>query len=104
MHWRTGMRLFVVEATRALARNKVRSMLAMLGIVSGVATVIWVIAIGRAGTGRALAELDAIGDNLVWIEAGSRNAAGVRTGTHGMNTLVASDAEAIRAEVPLIAK
>ena len=104
MHPRTAARLLVIEPVRALARNKLRSALAMLGITAGVATVIWVIAIGRAGTASTLAALDNLGDNLVWIEAGSRNAAGVRTGTHGMNTLVPADADAIRQEVPLITK
>jgi len=100
---RTSLRLFLVEAMRALARNKVRSGLAMLGIVCAVSTVIWVVAIGRAGTDSAVAALDNLGDNLVWVEAGSRNAAGVRTGSHGMTTLVPSDADAIRREAPLIA-
>jgi putative ABC transport system permease protein len=104
MHLRTCGRLLAIEPWQALARNKVRSGLAMLGIMSGVATVIWVIAIGQAGTASALSALDNLGDNLVWIEAGSRNVAGVRTGTHGMTTLVPSDATAIRREVPLIAK
>ena len=104
MHPRLAARLVTFEALRALARNKVRSGLAMLGIVVGVATVIWVIAIGQAGTGQALAALDNLGDNLVWVEAGSRNVAGVRTGSHGMNTLTPADATAIRREVPLIAK
>jgi putative ABC transport system permease protein len=103
VRWRTSFRLFVVEALRALARNKVRSGLAMLGIVCAVSTVIWVEAIGRAGTASALSALDNLGDNLVWVEAGSRNAAGVRTGSHGMTTLVAADADAIRREAPLIA-
>src|SRR5205807_6803388 len=102
MHYRLCARLLTLEAARALGRNKVRTGLAMLGIVVGVATVIWVIAIGRAGTARAVAELDNLGDNLVWIEAGSRNAAGVRTGSHGMTTLVPGDADAIRREAPLI--
>ncbi|MEO8553591.1 MAG: ABC transporter permease, partial [Kofleriaceae bacterium] len=97
-------RLLTVEALRSLLRNSARSALAMLGIVIGVATVICVIAIGRAGTGQALSALDALGENLVWIEAGSRNAAGVRTGSHGMTTLVPGDASAIRDEVPLIAR
>ena len=44
----------------------------------------------------------ALGDNLVWVEAGSRNIAGVRTGTHGTTSLTIDDAEAIRREVPLI--
>jgi putative ABC transport system permease protein len=97
-------RLLTLEALRALLRNKVRSALAILGIAIGVSTVICVIAIGRAGSTQALSALDALGENLVWIEAGSRNAAGVRTGTHGQTTLIASDADAIRAEAPLIAR
>jgi putative ABC transport system permease protein len=98
------LRLATIEALRSLARNKVRSALAILGVTTGVATVICVVAIGRAGTDQALAALDGLGENLVWIEAGSRNTAGVRTGSHGMTTLVAADADAIRAEVPLVAR
>ncbi|HEU4729462.1 MAG TPA: ABC transporter permease [Kofleriaceae bacterium] len=104
MRPRTHARLFVVEPLRALGRNKLRSGLAMLGIASAVATLIWVVAIGEAGTSSVLAALDNLGDNLVWVEAGSRNAAGVRTGTHGMTTLIPGDAEAIRREMPLIAR
>src|SRR5438045_1159008 len=95
MYLRTCVRSLSVEAALALSRNKVRSGLAMLGIVFGGATVIWVVAIGRAGTTSALAALDQLGDNLVWIEAGSRNSNGVRTGTLGMTTLVPDDARAI---------
>src|SRR5262245_34054103 len=97
-------RLFLVEPARALARNQVRSGLAMLGIMFAVATLIWVVAIGEAGISSVLAALDKLGDNLVWVEAGSRNSAGVRTGTHGMTTLVPRDAEAIRREAPLVTK
>lgn len=68
----------------------------------GIAAVIWVVAIGRAGTALAEAELDKLGDNLVWVEAGSRNVAGVRTGSHGTTSLVPEDAEAIRREISLI--
>lgn len=99
---RLGLRLFCAEALRSLSRHKVRSALTALGIMVGVAAVIWVVAIGKAGTARAEQELDALGDNLVWIEAGSRNVAGVRTGSHGTNTLVPEDAEAVRREVPLL--
>ena len=79
-----------------------RSGLAILGIAVAVASVICVVSIGRTGTQNALAELDKLGDNLVWVEAGARNIAGTRTGTHGMTTLVASDAQAIRDEVSTI--
>jgi putative ABC transport system permease protein len=90
------------EALRALWRNKVRSMLSTLGITIGIAAVVLVMAIGESGAQRAQAELQKLGDNLVWIEAGSRNIAGVRTGTHGTTSLTLEDAEAIAAEVPLI--
>ncbi|HSS03119.1 MAG TPA: ABC transporter permease [Kofleriaceae bacterium] len=99
---RVAARLMVIESLRSLARNTVRSGLAMLGIAVAVAIVITVIALGRASIAASEAELDKLGDSLVWVEAGSRNAAGVRTGNHGMTTLTARDADAIRNEIPLI--
>ncbi len=96
-------RLLSIEPLRALSRTKLRSGLAILGITMAVATVIAVVALGRAGVAAAEAELDQLGDNLVWVEAGARNVNGVRTGSHGMQTLTARDAQAIRDEVPEIA-
>jgi putative ABC transport system permease protein len=95
------LRLMTVEAVRALARHRLRTGLAMLGNVVGVASVVWVIGIGRAGTARTLAQLDALGTNLVWVEAGARNQSGVRTNAPD-TTLLPRDAQAIRDEVPLI--
>jgi putative ABC transport system permease protein len=94
--------LFFREAFRALLRHKMRSALTTLGITIGIAAVVLVVAIGEAGSRRAQAELDKLGDNLVWIEAGSRNVAGARTGSHGAATLVIEDEDAILREVPLI--
>src|ERR1700693_2584259 len=94
--------LFYAEAIRALARHKVRTCLTSLGVMIGVAAVIWVVAIGRAGTERAEALLQKLGDNLVWIEAGSRNINGVRSGTHGTTSLTPEDAVDIRRQIPLI--
>jgi putative ABC transport system permease protein len=102
MPLRLVVRLIVIESLRSLARHAVRSGLAMLGISVAVAIVITVIALGRASIAASEAELDKLGDNLVWVEAGSRSAAGVRTGSHGMTTLTARDADAIRNEIPLI--
>jgi putative ABC transport system permease protein len=102
MQLRVVVQLLVVEAVRAIARNVVRSGLAMLGIAVAVAIVITVIALGHASIAASEAELDKLGDNLVWVEAGSRNVAGARTGTHGMSTLTAHDADAIRREIGLI--
>jgi putative ABC transport system permease protein len=87
------------RALRALARHKMRTLLNALGIAVGVASVVWVIAIGEAGGARATAQLHALGDNLVWVEAGARSVSGVRTGTYGMRNLMLDDAEAILHEV-----
>jgi putative ABC transport system permease protein len=97
-------RLFCREAARGLLRHKLRSALTTLGITIGIAAVVLVVAIGEAGKARAEDALRNLGDNLVWVEAGSRNVAGVRTGTHGTSSLMLEDAEAIRREVPLITR
>jgi putative ABC transport system permease protein len=89
-------------AVRSVLRHKMRSGLASLGLTIGVAAVVWVVAIGKAGSARAEAQLHDLGDNLVWIEAGSRNVNGLRTGPRGQDTLTVGDMEAIRANVPLL--
>jgi putative ABC transport system permease protein len=90
------------SALVALTRNKMRSMLTVLGIMIGIAAVICVVAIGKAGQARVEQQLNNLGDNFVWIEAGGRAVNGVRTGTHDTKTLVMSDAVAIKNQVSLI--
>jgi len=70
------------SAMVALLRNKMRSILTVLGITIGIAVVICVVAIGKAGQARVQQQLNNLGDNFVWIEAGGRAVNGVRTGTH----------------------
>jgi putative ABC transport system permease protein len=102
MPFAMATRLLLGEAVRALLRHKSRSTLSAIGITIGVAAVVWVVALGRAGSERAEKLLRDLGNNLVWVEAGSRNVNGVRTGAHGTTTLTIDDAEAILHEVPLI--
>ena len=90
------------EAVRALRKNPLRSALTVLGVAIGSAALVWVAAVGRAGSERWEAQLQALGDDLVWIEAGSRSVNGLRTGSHGTTTLTLADAEAIRRELPLV--
>ena len=99
---RLWTRLFFVEALRALVRHRTRSALTTLGITIGVAAVVWASAIGEAGAARARQALEDLGDAFVWIEAGSRNVNGLRTGSHGTTSLTPEDAEAIRREVSLV--
>ena len=94
--------LFAREAIRALLRHRLRSALTALGITIGIAAVVLVVAVGSAGAEHAQAELQNLGDNLVWIEAGSRNIAGARTGSHGTTSLLIEDESAILHDIPLI--
>jgi len=90
------------SAARALLRNKMRSLLTILGVTIGIAAVICVVAIGKAGQARVEQQLQNLGDNFVWIEAGGRAVNGVRTGPRGTKSLVLADAIAIKAQIPLI--
>ena len=96
------MRDTLGTALWALLANKTRSLLTVLGITIGIAAVICVVAIGRAGQARVEQQLNNLGDNFVWIEAGGRAVNGVRTGTHGTKSLLLSDAVAIKNQIPLI--
>jgi putative ABC transport system permease protein len=90
------------EATAALRRNWVRSVLTILGISVGVGAFICVVAIGNAGSSSIEKQLQNLGDNFIWIEAGSRAKNGVRYGARADRTLILADATAIVQQVPLI--
>ena len=90
------------SALVALLRNKMRSVLTVLGISIGIAAVICVVAIGKAGQARVEQQLNNLGDNFVWIEAGGRAVNGMMTGTHDTKTLVMADAVAIKNQISLI--
>ncbi len=90
------------EGGNAVVRNASRSTLTAVGIAIGIAAVVWVVALGRAGAALAEAQLQKLGDNLVWVEAGSRNVNGARTGNLATTTLTVDDAHAIALEIPSI--
>jgi putative ABC transport system permease protein len=89
-------------ALRALARNKMRSALTMLGIIIGVGAVIAVVSIGQGANYLVQQGIAAMGTNAVFIAAGSNRAGGVRQGYGGVKTLTVDDMNAILREIPLI--
>jgi putative ABC transport system permease protein len=95
-----SLRLIIDEALKALARNRVRSLLTMLGIIMGVGSFICVVAVGNAGSSRVEDQLSKVGDNLIWVEAGARARNGVRIGSRGSKTLVTGDSQAVMEQVP----
>ncbi|MFY9821876.1 MAG: ABC transporter permease [Thermoanaerobaculia bacterium] len=90
------------EALGAMASNKLRTGLTMLGITIGIAAVICTVAIGEGGSNRVREQFQGLGDNFIWVEAGSRNFQGVRTGSGNTKTLSIRDVQAIRDAIPLI--
>jgi putative ABC transport system permease protein len=84
----------------SLFRHSLRTTLTILGVSIGIAAVICTAAIGAAGTVRVQEQIDALGEDFLWIRAGSRTMAGVRTGFGGAQSLVPDDADAIEAAVP----
>ena len=82
-------------ALKALNRNKLRTMLTMLGMIIGVGAVITMVALGNGAQSTIEAQISAAGTNLVTVMSGNFSQGGVRQG-FGMNTtLTPADAEAI---------
>src|SRR6195256_2080401 len=98
------MNLFLTfkVALRALARNKMRSMLTMLGIIIGVGAVIAMVGIGQGASASIQAQIANLGNNLLIIQPGSANTAGIRGGAGSNTTLTADDVDAIANECPSV--
>jgi putative ABC transport system permease protein len=90
-------------AFRALRRNKLRTILTMLGIIIGVGAVIAMVALGKAAKVQVEARIAALGQNVIMVFSGSINRSGVFSGFGGAGTLTVDDANAIRSEVPNVA-
>lgn len=87
-------------ALRALARNKMRTILTMLGIIIGVGAVICTVAIGEGASQQVQQQIQSLGTNMIMLFAGSVNTSGVRMGSEATKTLTPDDAYAILAHVP----
>jgi len=87
-------------ALRALAVNKLRSALTMLGIIIGVSAVIVMVAVGAGAQARVEEQIRALGSNLLLILSGARTQSGVRLGLGSNYSLNEGDAFAITREIP----
>jgi putative ABC transport system permease protein len=87
-------------ALRALARNKLRTILTMLGIIIGVGAVICTVAIGQGASQQVQQQIQSLGTNVIMVFAGSVNTGGVRMGNGATKTLTADDAQAVLQHVP----
>jgi putative ABC transport system permease protein len=86
-------------ALRALRRNKLRTLLTMLGIIIGVTAVISAISIGNGAKVQVEAQVASLGQNVLSVFPGSFSSGGARGGWGSRSTLTAEDAQAIIREV-----
>ena len=82
-------------ALKALARNKMRSMLTMLGIIIGVGAVIAMVSIGQGAQATIAQQIASAGSNMVFVSAGSWARGGVHSGAGTAATLTLDDFQAI---------
>jgi putative ABC transport system permease protein len=87
-------------AFRALRRNKMRTVLTMLGIIIGVGAVIAMVGIGKGASAQVQGRIAALGQNVIQVYSGDRSRGGVHSGFGGAGTLTVEDAQAIEKEVP----
>ena len=86
----------------ALARNRMRAALTVLGIVIGVAAVIATLAIGQGARAAVQAQIRTMGANTISVIPGTVTSGGARGGMGGITTMTSEDADAIARECPSV--
>ena len=87
---------------RTLGRNKMRTLLTMLGIIIGVMAVICIVGVGTSASDQVQDQIQSLGVNMLFVMAGSVNSGGVQMGTGATNTLTVNDAHAMLQDIPQI--
>ena len=89
-------------AFEALTRNKMRALLTMLGIIIGIGSVIAMVSLGNSSTASINEEISAMGTNNVMVMRASQRSGGVNIGSGNVQSLKASDVDAILEGTPYI--
>ncbi|MFN0052115.1 MAG: ABC transporter permease [Planctomycetales bacterium] len=87
-------------ALRALAKNKLRAGLTVLGVVIGIAAVTTIVSLGQSASGLVQSQFEQLGTNVIVVFPGTRRNEGVRTGV--IPTLTSRDALAVASECPSV--
>ncbi len=84
-----------LESISALTLNKLRTGLAMLGVVIGIGSVIALISLGQSSQQSIETRIQSLGSNLLTVSPGSLTSGGIRGASGGVTTLTYSDAKAL---------
>jgi putative ABC transport system permease protein len=95
--------VLVRVAGESILKNKMRTMLTMLGIVIGVGAVIVMVAVGQGAQKSIATQINALGTNLLIVTAGGTNQGGVSQGAQAFNRLTVDDADKLKREGTLFA-
>src|SRR5688572_12993562 len=87
---------------QSLWSNRLRAGLTILGIGIGIAAVICTAALGTGASNRVDEQIDALGEDFLWIEAGRSRAGGARLESGTAQSLTPEDATALALEIPEI--
>jgi macrolide transport system ATP-binding/permease protein len=90
--------MIVQAAVQALNRNRMRSLLTMLGVFIGVAALIAMVGLGQGADQAVRKQIESLGTNLAVVLPGAATSGGVRSGFGGVSTLRVGDAQAILRE------
>ncbi|MFZ5535813.1 MAG: ABC transporter permease [Patescibacteria group bacterium] len=85
-----------IEALGTLSINKLRTGLAILGIVIGIGSVIALISLGQSSQKSVENQIQSLGSNILTVQPGSMSSGGIRGAAGGGTTLTNADAEAIK--------
>ncbi|HVS31690.1 MAG TPA: ABC transporter permease [Thermoanaerobaculia bacterium] len=85
-------------AAASIQKNKMRTLLTMLGIIIGVAAVIVMVAVGQGASARIRAQIGNLGTNMIMITPGAATQGGVSQGAGAFPTLALEDVEKLDRE------
>ncbi|MEO8337970.1 MAG: ABC transporter permease, partial [bacterium] len=88
---------------QSILKNKMRTLLTMLGIVIGVGAVIVMVAIGNGAQSQIKQQIENLGTNLIVVTAGTSNAGGASQGAQSFNRLTVDDVDKIKTQATMLA-
>jgi putative ABC transport system permease protein len=90
-------------ASQSIRKNKMRTLLTMLGIIIGVGAVIVMVAVGQGAQSQIRDQINNLGTNMIVITPGASTQGGVSQGAGAFNTLTIKDVEKLERELPSLA-
>ncbi len=89
----------ITQSAQTLIVNKLRTGLAMLGVVIGIGSVIALVSLGQASQQAIQSQIQSLGSNLLTVQPGSQRSGGIQGAAGGGTTLTMADAKAIETSV-----